>query len=348
MRFLPFTIEPGDPRVVVFNDGGRRPATNTECQLWDALETDTTKTEQTDEDSQWASGVTSMLNQLRHMPERQQVRVFTEGLSANPQLRAAVLGELFGLGRKEREVFWAELPAPVTGHIAGLKNELRAAEAARASAVDPGELEHLREAARLWRWYCEPSEIRTQFDWAPVRAWYDRDQKRAAPVAEEPGDFGSDPEDSAELLKLRQAIDKWLPFATDGARELGDYVGAVMHVGVTLAEHPEWRESFPRDTGWDQLPPLEPAAAQPSPAQEPEPDRVAEAWRHLEYLDKHDDTSSTEPELMRATLNTAVAALIALTRHHLQQRKDSNGAAIVDSRVAELARAAAGVQERHE
>ncbi len=60
-----------------------------------------------------------------------------------------------------------------------------------------------------------------------------------------------------QLLLLQQAIDKWLPFATDGAREIGDYVGAVQHVGVTLAEHPEWREAFPRDTSWKGEPPPE-------------------------------------------------------------------------------------------
>jgi hypothetical protein len=58
------------------------------------------------------------------------------------------------------------------------------------------------------------------------------------------------PSDSVELEQIQAAIDKWLPFATDGARELRDYVGAVTHVGVELAAHPEWREAFPRDTGW--------------------------------------------------------------------------------------------------
>jgi hypothetical protein len=59
-----------------------------------------------------------------------------------------------------------------------------------------------------------------------------------------------DPQDSFELGQLHGAIERWLPFATDGSRELRDYVGAVTHVGIELAAHPEWREAFPRDTSW--------------------------------------------------------------------------------------------------
>ncbi len=53
-----------------------------------------------------------------------------------------------------------------------------------------------------------------------------------------------------QLLLLQQAIDKWLPFATDGAREIGDYVGAVIHTGATLSEQLRLRKYWTRDTSW--------------------------------------------------------------------------------------------------
>lgn len=43
--------------------------------------------------------------------------------------------------------------------------------------------------------------------------------------------FGCDPEDSARLLELRQAIDDHLPWESNAAREAGDYVGAVRFAG---------------------------------------------------------------------------------------------------------------------
>jgi hypothetical protein len=58
-----------------------------------------------DEDSSWASAIKSLLNQLRHMPPRQQVRVHVEDLQANPGLAAEALNQLL------------ELPEAVQAHV---------------------------------------------------------------------------------------------------------------------------------------------------------------------------------------------------------------------------------------
>jgi hypothetical protein len=48
-------------------------------------------------------------------------------------------------------------------------------------------------------------------------------------------DFGTDPGDSAALLKLRHCIDGRLPFPTPEAEEAGDYESAVENVGTMIA-----------------------------------------------------------------------------------------------------------------
>lgn len=144
-------------------------------------------------------------------------------LAANPQLRAEALDELFGLGRKDRETFWGELPAPVTGHIAGLKAELTElrrklkeaeAELVRSEeeialylnkerpalrvkleateselAAERARVAHLEEAAELLRGLQDVVLLGFEAkDRGALRLWYDRDQKPAA-TTEEPYHF---------------------------------------------------------------------------------------------------------------------------------------------------------------
>lgn len=53
--------------------------------------------------------------------------------------------------------------------------------------------------------------------------------------------FGAEPEDSARLLKLREAIDEHLSWPTDEERDDGDYEACVEYSAKRIRELTEWR-----------------------------------------------------------------------------------------------------------
>lgn len=70
----------------------------------------------------------------------------------------------------------------------------------------------------------------------PKLFWF-REMGVESPSAEI-GDFGVSPDDSKQLLELRQAIDSYLGWPTKGAEEAGDYVGRVREIGDALPMPP--------------------------------------------------------------------------------------------------------------